>query len=136
MQENKMPYAGKKAILVDDDHDFVDIFKIYLENMGFSVNTGYSHEEGEKLIFEEKYDIAVFDLMMEKADSGFVLSYVSKKKNPDVPVLVITSVTASTGLRFDNYNKEKCVWVKADEILDKNVRPEQLRWVIEKHLPL
>ena len=134
MTENKNLFTGKRAIVVDDDHDLVDTFKTYLVDFGFSVVTGHSHDEGGRYIMEEEYDLAIFGLMMDKADSGFILSYLSKKQNPSATVLIVTSVTASTGIRFDNYNKEKCAWVKADEVLDKNTRPEQLERILEKYL--
>ncbi|MEI6056681.1 MAG: response regulator [Lentisphaerota bacterium] len=125
-------YKGKTAILVDDDIDFIEIIKIYLESFGFSVVTASSFEEGEKLINEVTYDLAIFDLMMENADSGFVLSYSSKKKYPDIPVLILTNVVNETGLRFDTYKTEKNSWIKADSVLNKSIRIEQLRKEVDK----
>ena len=94
--------------------------------------TASSFEEGEKLINEVTYDLAIFDLMMENADSGFVLSYSSKKKYPDIPVLILTNVVNETGLRFDTYKTEKNSWIKADSVLNKSIRIEQLRKEVDK----
>lgn len=132
MIEEEKNYKGKTAILVDDDPDFVEIIKIYLESFGFNVLIASSYEEGEKLIDEVTYDLAIFDLMMENADSGFVLSYSSKKKYPDIPVIILTNVANETGIRFDTYNKEKSSWVKADSVLNKGIRIEQLKKEIDK----
>lgn len=132
MIEHEKNYKGKTAILVDDDIDFIDIIKIYLESFGFNVLTASSYEEGEKLIDEVTYDLAIFDLMMENADSGFVLSYSSKKKYPDIPVIILTNVANETGIRFDTYNKEKSSWVKADSVLNKSIRIEQLKKEVDK----
>ena len=132
MIEKEKNYKGKTAILVDDDIDFIEIIKIYLESFGFSVVTASSFEEGEKLINEVTYDLAIFDLMMENADSGFVLSYSSKKKYPDIPVLILTNVVNETGLRFDTYKTEKNSWIKADSVLNKSIRIEQLRKEVDK----
>ncbi len=132
MSEQEKNYQGKTAILIDDDIDFVEIIKIYLENFGFKVVTAYSYEEGARLIDEVTYDLAVFDLMMENADSGFVLSYTSKRKYPDIPVIILTNVVNETGVRFDTYSTEKNSWIKADSMLNKNIRIDQLRKEIDK----
>ena len=132
MIEKEKNYKGKTAILVDDDIDFIEIIKIYLESFGFSVVTASSFEEGEKLINEVTYDLAIFDLMMENADSGFVLSYSSKKKYPDIPVIILTNVVNETGVRFDTYSTEKNSWIKADKVLNKSIRIEQLKKEVDK----
>lgn len=132
MIEKDKSYQGKTAILVDDDLDFVEIIKIYLVSFGFNVVTATSYQEGEKLIDEVTYDLAIFDLMMENADSGFVLSYSSKKKYPDIPVIILTNVVNETGLRFDTYKTEKNSWIKADSVLNKSIRIEQLRKEVDK----
>lgn len=131
MIEKEKGYKGKTAILVEDDPDFIEIVKIYLESFGFTVVTASSYEEGERLIDEVTYDLAIFDLMMKEADSGFVLSYNSKKKYPDIPVIILTNVANETGIRFDTYNNAKSSWVKADKILNKSIRIEQLRKEID-----
>jgi len=127
-------YKGKTALLIDDDVDILSQLKSYLEGMGFTVLTGESQSDGEKLIDESPFDIAVFDLMMEHQDSGFVLCYKAKKKNPDAPVIMITSVTSETGLQFDVTSDDSRSWIKADVILDKDIRVEQLEREIQRLL--
>ena len=56
--------------------------------------------------------------------------YKSKKNNPDVPVIIATSVTNETGLQFDSITEESRSWVKADIMLDKDLRFEQLERAI------
>jgi DNA-binding NtrC family response regulator len=123
---DRIDYTGKTALLVDDDIDFLEQHKMGLESIGFKVLTAESQKDGAALIETEKYDLAVFDLMMENEDSGFILSYKSKNKNPDVPVIIATSVTNETGMQFDSVTEESRSWVKADIMLDKNLRFEQL----------
>ena len=134
MTEYEKNYKGKSALLVDDDADFLDLITFYLESYGFNVITGTSQAEGEELINKEKFDIAVFDLMMENADSGFILSYKLKNKYPDIPVIIATSVTNETGLHFDASTEEMRSWIKADTIMNKDIRIEQLRSEIDKLL--
>ena len=39
-------------------------------------------------------DLAIVDLMMEYKDSGFALCYHIKKKDPSIPVILVTAVTS------------------------------------------
>jgi two-component system, OmpR family, response regulator len=72
---------------------------------------------------------------MEHTDSGFTLCHHIKKRYPDVPVIIITAVTSETGLEFDSYTAEERSWVKADSMLSKPIRVEQLLREIERLLP-
>jgi CheY-like chemotaxis protein len=65
--------------------------------------------------------------MMENLDSGFILSYKTKKKYPDVPVIIVTAVTSDTGMMFGVDTAEEKSWIKADLYLEKGLRPEQLK---------
>ena len=134
MTENGKKYQGRNALLVDDDVDFLELITFYLESYGFNVISGSSQAEGEKLIENEKFDVAVFDLMMENSDSGFILSYKLKRKYPEIPVIIATSVTNETGLSFDASTEEMRSWIKADTIMNKDIRIEQLRSEIDKLL--
>ncbi|HYK88492.1 MAG TPA: hypothetical protein VE398_06965, partial [Acidobacteriota bacterium] len=78
--------------------------------------------------------LAIFDLMMEEKDSGFVLSYQIKKLYPDTPVIMLTAVAGATGLSFATQNPEAQSWTKVDKLLDKPVRPEQLRAEVRRLL--
>ena len=136
MSESEKNYKGKNALLVDDDVDFRELISFYLESYGFNVISGSSQAEGEELIKKGNFDIAVFDLMMENADSGFILSYKLKNKYPKIPVIIATSVTNETGLHFDASTEEMRSWIKADIIMDKDIRIEQLRSEIDKLLEI
>ena len=81
----------------------------------------------EEAILKIKPDLAILDLMMEEKDSGFVLSHQIKKLYPDTPVILLTAVAGATGLSFTTQHSEAQSWIKVDKILDKPVRPEQLK---------
>jgi len=122
-----MKSAGKKTVLlVDDDQDFRLQTQMRLEQSGFAVKCAGSQKEAELLLEKFHPDIAVVDLMLEHQDSGFVLSYHIKKKYPRVPVILVTGVAAETGLEFDSTTGEERSWIKADRVLAKPIRFEQL----------
>lgn len=126
----------KTILIVDDDVDVLFQLRLKIEKFGFEVISAESQREGEKIIETLKPDLAIFDLMMENEDSGFILSYKIKKKYPDVPVILATGVTAETGMMFDLSQDSNKSWIKADLILDKGIRADQLEMEIKKLLKL
>ena len=127
----------KKTIaIVDDDVDYLSILRMQVERVGFNVIYAESQKEGEKLLETTKPDLAIFDLMMEIHDSGFILSYKLKKKHPEVPIIIATAVTASTGIEFGIETQEDRSWIKADKYLEKGLRPDQLHREINKLLKI
>ncbi len=132
-----METKNKKTVLiVDDDIDSLTQLSMQLRNMGFDVISGENQKEGEELINKVKPDLAIFDLMMDNKDSGFILSYKMKKKFPDVPVIIATAVTAETGMMFGLNSEEEKKWIKADLYLEKGLRFDQLKVQINKLLKL
>ena len=129
-----MTQEKKNILIVDDDIDFLMQAKICVEHAGYNVTTAESQKEAEEYIENSKPDLAIFDLMMEKEDSGFILSYKLKKKYPNVPVIIATAVTSETGMIFNLENDGAHQWIKADKYLDKNLRPDQLKREIAKLL--
>jgi CheY-like chemotaxis protein len=71
---------------------------------------------------------------METEDSGFVLSYKTKQKYPDVPVIIATAVSSETGISFGLNTEEEKKWIKADLYLEKGIRKEQLEKEINRLL--
>jgi len=125
---------NKIIFLVDDDFDYLTITKTKLEKMGFEVITAESQKDAEEKIQDFRPDLAILDLMMEKEDSGFILSYQLKKKYPGLPVIIATSVTAETGYSFSLESEDEKRWIKADMYLDKGIRTDQLHREIRKLL--
>jgi response regulator RpfG family c-di-GMP phosphodiesterase len=121
-------------LLVDDDIDYLFQMEMNLKNMGYQVITCESRKEGEKMLQKMRPDLAIFDLMMETEDSGFILSYKAKQKYPDLPVIIATAVASETGISFGLNSPEEKEWIKADLYLEKGIRKEQLQKEIEKLL--
>lgn len=110
-----MDYKNKTILIVDDDPDYLFQFSLILSNAGYKIVKANSQKEAEIFLESNKPDLAVFDLMMEQHDSGFVLAYKTKKMYPDVPVIICTAVGSETGICFDT-DKD---WIKADVYLEK-----------------
>jgi CheY-like chemotaxis protein len=114
-------------LLVDDDIDFLTQQRMHLESAGYQVTSAESLAEAEKLLDEIHPAAAVVDLMMEHDDAGFVLCYHIKRRYPDTPVILCSAVQSETALEFDARTDEERSWVKADVMLAKPVRFEQLQ---------
>ncbi len=120
------------VLLADDDADYLYQMKLMLTNAGYKVISADSQRQAEEIINSVRPDLAILDLMMEKDDSGFILSYKIKKKYPDVPVILATAVSQETGISFGLDAEEDRSWIKADLYLEKGIRQDQLLLEIEK----
>ena len=117
----------KNILVVDDDIDLLEQVAMVLAAEGYHIIKAQGQKDGEEALLTTVPDLAVLDLMMENMDSGFVLCHHVKRLYPDTPVILLTAVKAATGLDFHPQTDEAASWVKADVVLDKPVRPEQLR---------
>ena len=124
----------KKILVVDDDIDLLEQVATILTGDGYEVQKAQGQEEAEELLTGFIPDLAVLDLMMENMDSGFVLCHNIKKLYPGTPVIILTAVQAATGLDFKARSEEAGSWVKADILMDKPVRPEQLKAEVRRLL--
>jgi len=131
-----MNTSNKTILIVDDDEDYLYQMKLIIKNFGFNVVTAESQREAEELLQQVKPDLAIFDLMMENEDSGFILSYKLKKKHPNIPVIIATAVASETGISFGVNSEEERRWIKADLYMEKGIRPDQLHREIVKLLKL
>ena len=122
------------VLLADDDPDYLFQVAYHLRRSGYEVMAVESQAEAEQVMARTKPDIAVFDLMMESDDSGFILCYKLKRKYPDVPVILATAVARETGITFGLNSGQDRDWIRADLYLEKGIRPEQLDQAIRKLL--
>ncbi|MFP4355492.1 MAG: response regulator transcription factor [Phycisphaerae bacterium] len=122
-----MTDPNKTILLVDDDEDFLTQMQVQLTAAGYHVDTAGGRKEAlERIEDGNKYDLAIVDLMMQEVDDGFALCHQIKRIDPAIPVIMVTAVTAETGMAFDASTSEERSWVKADAVLAKPVRFEQL----------
>jgi len=122
MNTSKQPVI----LLVDDDPDYLFQIKFALEKSEFKVITAETMGEADLVIETGNPDLAIFDLMMEQDDAGFVLAYHAKRKHPGMPVILLTAVTAETGRQFGPALSGNSNWIKADLYLEKGLHPDQL----------
>ena len=124
----------KRILVVDDDMDLLEQMTAVLTAEGYDVVASEGRAAAEEALLKTKPDLAILDLMMEEKDSGFVLSHAIKKLYPDTPVILLTAVAGATGLSFATRQSEAQSWMQVDKIMDKPVRPEQLKAEVHRML--
>ena len=122
---------GKTVLVVDDDPDVREQFQAQLAALGHKVVCASGREEAERMFSEVDPDLAIVDLMMEEPDAGFVLCHHLRQQRENLPILVVTGVAGETGIEFGNEGGGMCSWCKADAVLSKPVRFEQLKREID-----
>jgi CheY-like chemotaxis protein len=131
-----MKKSDYTILVADDDPDYLFQTVFNLGKAGYKTITAESQAEAESIITKYKPDLAIFDLMMESDDSGFILCYRIKKLYPDVPVILATAVSRETGMSFSLDSGMEKSWIRADRYLEKGIRAEQLDQEIMKLLKI
>lgn len=108
----------KKILLAEDDIDFANILKQYLEIQNFEVHWTKDGEEAWQTFSTQTFDICVFDVMMPKID-GFTLAEKCINHNPEIPFLFLTA-------RSQNEDKIKGLKLGADDYIIKPFEVDEL----------
>jgi CheY-like chemotaxis protein len=134
MKSNEEEKVRPAIFLVDDDIDYLEQLRIQVERLGYTVITANGQKEAERMLEAFIPDLVIYDLMMENKDSGFILAYKTKKKYPEVPVIIATAASAETGIIFSLEKEADKQWIRADKYLEKGLRTDQLQREINKLL--
>jgi len=114
------------VLIADDDPVERDRMTRQFERLGYRVLEAATEREARRILDRDPPAVAVLDLALDTLDAGFTLAYRIKKRAPDTPVIIVTSVTADTGMVFEKSARGEKDWIKADAVLDKPIRFEQL----------
>lgn len=123
-------YTGCHALIADPDLRFSSSLKEHLASLGFTVATVSTAREAEEAALAIPPDLLICEIMLEHPDSGFVLLHHLRPRYPSMRAIIISGVSFRTGLHFDLSEPDFREWIKADAILDKDIRFEQLDGVL------
>ncbi len=80
-----------KVVIIDDDLETTELFKILLDPNQFDVLTANSGKSGIKLAIESNPDVIMIDLFMPEMDGLTVCDEIRKFSN--VPILILTAIS-------------------------------------------
>ena len=107
-----------KILLVEDDQNFGDVLRSYLEMHEFDVTLATDGEAGLEKYNQGKFDLCIFDVMMPKKD-GFTLAQEIREKDKQTPIIFLTAKT----LKEDVVEGFK---IGADDYITKPFNSEEL----------
>jgi DNA-binding response OmpR family regulator len=79
-----------KILLAEDDPNLGFVIKDNLVDRGYEVVHCVNGLEAERVIFKDKFDVYLLDVMMPKKD-GFTLAEEIRAKKDDTPIIFITA---------------------------------------------
>ncbi len=117
---------GKKRVLVvDDEPDYAEMVKKYLEKEGFEVEIAYDGVEGLEKVKANPPDAIVLDVMMPEKDGYAVCSELKKSDQfSDIPIVMLTAV--SSHVATTKYSHHNGASMEADDYLPKPATAEEI----------
>ncbi|MDI6642090.1 MAG: response regulator, partial [Elusimicrobiota bacterium] len=80
-----------KILIVEDDRDVTEVMKMAFEKKGYKVSAAYDGKQALEMIYENKPDLIVLDLMLPKINGHTVsLRLKENTATANIPVIVIT----------------------------------------------
>ncbi len=114
-----------KILIVDDDADYRETYRMLLTKKGYSISAAASAEEAYNLINKEYYPLIISDIMMPKIDGVEFLKEIKGKYDKNVEVIMVTGYgsveTAVQSMKFGAFG-----------YFIKSHNPEELIIEIEK----
>ncbi len=114
---------NSNILLVEDDMNFGDVLRSYLEMHDYEVTLAKDGEAGLDAFNKGKYDLCIFDVMMPKKD-GFSLAKDVREKDKETPIIFLTAKT----LKDDVLKGFK---IGADDYITKPFNSEELLYRIQ-----
>ena len=117
---------NKKILDIDDDVDVLEARKIVLEQNNFDVVQAANIKVAKEILENEKIDLIILDIMMEKNSDGFNFAQWAKmnEKFKQIPIVVVTSVNQRTRFTFDI--EKDGAFLPVEKFLEKPIDPDNL----------
>ena len=89
----------KLILIVDDDYELSDGIRAVLENQGHKVMQARDGQQGKNLVYQQRPDLVILDMMMPRMGGYPVLEHFKGKA--DAPPIIM--ITANEGSRHKAY---------------------------------
>lgn len=114
---------NNRILLVEDDRNFGDVLRSYLEMHEYDVTLATDGQQGLESYHRGDFDLCIFDVMMPKKD-GFTLAKEIREKDKEMPIIFLTAKT----LKDDVLEGFK---IGADDYITKPFNSEELLFRIQ-----
>lgn len=112
-----------RILLVEDDQNFGDVLRSYLEMHEYHVTLATDGVAGYEAYKKGEFDLCIFDVMMPKKD-GFTLAKEIREEDTEVPIIFLTAKT----LKEDVLQGFK---IGADDYIAKPFNSEELLYRVQ-----
>ncbi len=114
----------KKILVVDDEENIRELYRIEFEDMGYTVTTVVNGAEALAAIETAKYDLVTLDMRMPDIDGIETLRRM-KEKDETLPVIICTA--------YENYKNDFGSWCSEAYVV-KSADTSLLRETVKKIL--
>jgi two-component system alkaline phosphatase synthesis response regulator PhoP len=119
----------KKALVVDDHPDMLEILTWQLSTLGFSVITANNGIEGVEKAIKEIPQLILMDIMLPKMDGREATRQIrSNPKTKDIPILAASAL-------FMASDRRSCIEAGCSDYISKPFDPKELREKIQNFFP-
>lgn len=77
-------------LIVDDDHEIVELLSQFLKRHHFEVSSAYNGEQTRQIWKKHTYDMVILDLMLP-GESGFEIAHWLRQQD-DIPIIMLTAM--------------------------------------------
>ena len=124
-------YNNKTRILIiDDDEDINNLFKIFLEDYGYKVHSYTNPIDALYYFNKDEYDLILLDLKMPQIDGVAMFNALKKRDNKVIICMITADLSYLEQLKAKIPNIEKYVIHKP--ILLANLKDKINELVVEK----
>ncbi len=118
----------KKALIVEDNTDLLEVLTWQLEAMGFAVVSANTGMDGVTKAAEEKPQLILMDIMLPGMDGREATRRIrSNQETNEIPILVVTALTQESQLR-------ECIEAGCNDYIVKPFKTKELVSRIERLL--
>lgn len=88
---------SNKILVVDDEEHIVELLTYNLENNGYIVSRAYTGREALNIVYKEKVDLIILDLMLPEIDGIEVCKKLKRDKDTsNIPIIMLTAKGGET----------------------------------------
>jgi len=81
----------RKILIVEDERKIADTLKFGLEEKGYRVEVAYDGNIGYRVFKSYKFNLLILDINLPGIN-GFELCKMIRKENPNIPIIMVTSL--------------------------------------------